>query len=187
MAVSARQLTMRKFATPVLVAVCAAIALLATPAVAGGAKISVGSRAPEFDIAKDARGKAFKVKSKRGKWFVMSMGAAWCEFCDDELKAWDKIAKEKEFAGRLDFIVVNIDNDSAKGKKFLDKLRLRNLTRVYLPQKASTADDQYATGTFPSTFIVDPSGIVRHIHLGFHPGDDDKLRAALRAVLPKKK
>ncbi len=187
MAVSARQLTMRKFATPVLVAVCAAIALLAAPAVAGGAKISVGSRAPEFDIAKDARGKAFKVKSKRGKWFVMSMGAAWCEFCDDELKAWDKIAKEKEFAGRLDFIVVNIDNDSAKGKKFLDKLRLRNLTRVYLPQKASTADDQYATGTFPSTFIVDPSGIVRHIHLGFHPGDDDKLRAALRAVLPKKK
>jgi peroxiredoxin len=170
-----------------LAAVAVSPGLVPVAAAGSGAKISVGSRAPEFDIAKDDKGKAWKVAGKRGKWFVMAMGASWCEFCDDELKVWDVIAKEREFAGRLDFVAVNIDNKPEVGKKFLDKLKLKNLTRVYLPQRASAADDQYATGTFPSTFIIDPSGIVRHVHLGFHPGDADKLRAALRKVLPKKK
>ena len=166
----------------------AAIAVAPAPAsAAGGTMISVGSRAPEFDIAKDAAGKSWKVASKRGRWLVIAMGASWCEYCDDELKVWDVIAKEREFVGRMDLVAVSIDNKPEVGKKFFDKIKLKNMTRVYLPQRASAADDQYATGTFPSTFIIDPNGIVKHIHLGFHPGDDGKLRAALRQVLPKKK
>jgi len=55
--------------------------------------------------------------------------------------------------------------------------------RVYLPQDKATADEQYDTGTFPSTFVVDPKGVIRYIHTGYEAGDEGKLKEHLLALL----
>jgi thiol-disulfide isomerase/thioredoxin len=158
-----------------------AAAFVALSSSAAIADITVGSRAPELDIAKTESGKSFKLKSYRGKWLFVTFGGSWCKPCKKELPAWDKIAPG--YKGKLTFVAINIDNDPAKGKKFNNELKLKNLTRVYLPAKSAAADDQYETGTFPSTFVIDPNGIVRHIHKGFSSGDVDGMKSKIGELL----
>jgi peroxiredoxin len=144
------------------------------------AEIKVGDRAPELDVARTEAGKEWKLKSQKG-WVLMTFGAKWCLPCAKELPAWDKLAPT--FKGKITFVAVNVNNDPKDGKKFHDKLKLKNMVRVYLPQEKATADEQYDTGTFPSTFVVDPKGVIRHIHSGYESGDETKLKETLTKLV----
>ena len=172
-----RLTTMRRPAVVVTLVATVALAL-ARPA---QAEIAVGDRAPELDSARCEAGRPFRIKRYRGKWVLVTFGGSWCKPCKAELPAWDKLAPE--YRGKVTFVAVNIDNDPKKGKKFNDKLKLRNLTRVYLPADAAVGDDAYETGTFPSTFVIDPKGIIRFVHRGYESGDAGKVREALGKLL----
>lgn len=152
---------------------------IATPVLAD--KVAEGDRAPELDIAKTESGKAFKLKAYKGKWVFMTFGGSWCKPCAKELPAWDKIAPK--YSSKIKFVAVNIDNDQAKGKKFFDKLKVKNLQRVYLPADSASADDNYETGTFPSTFVIDPQGIVRIVHKGYGSGDEGEMTKKIDELL----
>jgi thiol-disulfide isomerase/thioredoxin len=152
---------------------------LAAPALAD--KVAEGDRAPELDIAKTEAGKAFKLKSYKGQWVFVTFGGSWCKPCAKELPAWDKLAPK--YADKMKFVAVNIDNDPAKGKKFNAKLKIKNLMKVYLPADTASGDDNYETGTFPSTFVIDPKGIVRLVHKGYASGDDGDVAKRLDALL----
>jgi peroxiredoxin len=156
------------------------IALLLASANAARAEIKVGDRAPELDIAKTEAGKDWKLKNQKG-WLLLTFGAKWCIPCAKELPAWDKLAPS--FKGKVQFVAVNVNNDRKDGKKFHDKLKLKNFVRLYLPQDQATADEQYETGTFPSTFVIDPEGIIRHIHTGYEKGDETDLKKTLTKLV----
>jgi thiol-disulfide isomerase/thioredoxin len=158
--------------------VAAVVVGVAAPALAD---VNAGDRAPELDIARTEAGKAFKLKSYKGKWVFVTFGGSWCKPCAKELPAWDKMAPK--YKAKVTFVAVNIDNDSAAGKKFYNKLKVKNLTRVYLPADKASGDDNYETGTFPSTFVIDPKGIVRLVHKGFASGDDGEMATALDELI----
>jgi thiol-disulfide isomerase/thioredoxin len=154
--------------------------------VAGGslaaAEVKVGDRAPELTGAKDARGKAWKLKALRGKWVVMTFGGSWCKPCKKELPAWDKLAVK--WAGKVVFVAVNLDNDPKKGKKFMDGLKLKNLIRVYAPESSTTAADIYSPPIQPSSYVIDPKGIVMELHEGYESGDDGRMHKSLEKRVP---
>ncbi len=145
--------------------------------------IKVGDRAADFDVGQSEAGKAVHLKDFKAKWVVMTFGAHWCKPCANELPAWDVLAPT--FKDTVTFIAVNISNKVADGKKFNKKLKIKNMTKVYLPQDKSATDDQYDTGTFPSTFIIDPKGVIRSIHKGYESGDADKLSKTLSELVTK--
>lgn len=167
------------------------VVLLALGLVAGGASLAaadgagVGSRAPELDSStKTVRGKKFRLKALRGQWVLVTFGASWCKPCKAELPAWDKLAAEYE--GKVKFVAVNIDNDRKKADRFLKKMKLRNMTVVFSPEGKTTSADSYVGGDdpkFPTTFVIDPKGVIRHVHREYHPGDAKKLAAKLDALL----
>jgi thiol-disulfide isomerase/thioredoxin len=144
-----------------------ALVVLAAPAYAD--TLQVGDRLTELDVAVDAKGKAFKLKSYKGKWLVVTIGAKWCKPCAKELPTWDKLAPT--YKGKVTFIAIDIDDDIAEGKSFHDKLKLKNMTRVYLPNEKSSVGGNYGSDTMPTTFIADPQGVVRYVKKGFEEGD----------------
>ncbi len=160
----------------------AALALICVVAAAGtsSAEVKSGQRAPELDGAKDGAGKAFKLKAHRGKWVVMTFGGSWCKPCKKELPAWDKLAVK--WSGKVTFIAVNLDNDKAKGKKFMDGLKIKKMIRVYAPEESTPAADVYSPPKQPSSYVIDPKGIVRELHEGYESGDErtmDRLLGSL--------
>lgn len=150
---------------------------------AAAADVSVGTAAPELDVARNEAGQPVTLASLRPRWVVMTIGASWCKPCAAELPALDALASKLKRSD-LQFIALNLDNDSKKGRAFFDKLKIRQLLRVYLPASQSKTADALETGTFPSTFVIDPTGVIRHVHLGYRKGDDALLAGTLARLLP---
>jgi thiol-disulfide isomerase/thioredoxin len=160
-----------------------AVALLAAAAAPAAADVlKVGDRLAELDSAVDARDKAFKLKAYRDKWVVVTVGASWCKPCAKELPTWDKLAAE--LAGKVTFIAIDIDEDKATGKKFHQKLKLKNMTLVYMPPNAGAAAS-YGSDTMPTTFVADGKGIVRLVRKGFEEGDSSGELKKMRDSLAK--
>jgi thiol-disulfide isomerase/thioredoxin len=175
-------------------AACALVVAVAVGAVGPGALIpggdaiasahadvGVGDRAPEPKGAKDTAGKPFKLSSLHGGWVVMTFGGSWCKPCKKELPAWDRLAGK--WAGKVTFVAVNLDNDPAKGKKFMDGLKLKNLVRVFAPENSTSAADIYAPPAQPSSYVIDPNGVVRKIHESYYSGDEKKLDKLLTGLV----
>jgi thiol-disulfide isomerase/thioredoxin len=160
---------------------CLAVVLVS--GVAHADVLNVGDRLAELDVATDAAGKAFKLKAYRGKWVVVTVGAEWCKPCAKELPTWDKLAGELK--GKVTFIAVGIDDDVADSKRFHKKLKLKNMTLVYLPSAKSGVVASYGSDTMPTTFIADKSGVVRVVKKGFEEGDTGGELKKMRAQLEK--
>lgn len=158
---------------------------LAVPAHAGVLK--VGDRLAELDVANDANGKPVKLKAYRGKWIVVTVGAEWCKPCAKELPTWDKLAGEMK--DKVTFVAIDIDDEVANGKRFHKKLKLKNMTLVYMPQEKSGVAASYGSDHMPSSFVADPQGVVRFVRDGFEAGDQSgeykKMKASLEKLLAK--
>ena len=162
---------------PSLAVAAALIALAAAPA---AAEVKQGDHAVELD-AKAANGKHFRLKDMAGKWVLFTFGASWCQPCHKELPAWDRIAPK--FAGKLLFVAVNINTNADEGKQFLDSLKLKHIFGVFLPDENAPALKAYDPDRMPSTFVVDPQGIVQLVEYGYTAGDEDKLAAKLADLI----
>ncbi|MBZ0235825.1 MAG: TlpA family protein disulfide reductase [Deltaproteobacteria bacterium] len=164
-----------------LVALALACLLVCLAAAVAAAEVKEGDRAPELDGAKLENGKAFRLKGYRNKWVVLTFGGSWCKPCKKELPAWDKLAAK--WAGKVTFVAVNLDNDKAKGKKFMDGLKLKKMVRVYAPEESTAAADVYSPPKQPSSYVIDPRGIVRELHEGYSSGDDKKMDRLLQSLV----
>jgi peroxiredoxin len=157
-----------------------AFALVLAAASTARAEVKVGDRFVELD-ARTAKGKNFHLKDMAGKWVVYTLGASWCQPCGKELPAWDKVAPK--FTGKALFVAVNIDNKQADGQEFIDRLKLKHLFPVFMPQETSVAIKSYDPGHMPSTFVIDPHGIVRLVVAGYSAGDEDTFSRQLADLI----
>jgi len=145
--------------------------------------LKVGDRLAELDVATDGGGKPVKLKAFKGKWVVITVGADWCKPCAKELPTWDKLASELK--GKVVFVAVDIDDEIEVGKKFHDRLKLRNMVRVYLPSEKSSVAGSYGSDHMPSTFVADGQGVVRLVREGFETGDADGEYKKFKDALAK--
>ncbi len=150
--------------------------LVAALTTSAHAEVKKGDKFVELD-AKTSAGKKFRLKDMAGKWVLFTFGASWCEPCHKELPAWDKVAPK--FAGKVLFVAVNINNKEEEGKAFIESLKLKHIFPVFLPDENSPALKAYDPDHMPSTFVIDPKGVVRLIEYGYEKGNEDKLAADL--------
>jgi len=165
-----RSQNLARLAAPVAGVIATVVALVAFGASARADALKVGDRLAEFDAATDANGKPVKLKAYKGKWVVVTIGASWCKPCAKELPVWDKVAGEVK--DKVVFVAIDVDDDAAVGKRFHDKLKLRNMQRVYLSPNSAVAAS-YGSEAMPSTFVADDKGVVRLVRARFEEGDPD--------------
>lgn len=159
-----------------------ALALLsgaASPAFAD--ELKVGDRIAELDTAVDSGGKPIKVKPMKG-WKMLTFGASWCKPCAKELPAWDKLAPE--WKDKVTFIAVDLDSDTATGKAFHKKLKLKNMTLAYLSPDSAIAA-KYGSDHMPTTVLADPQGVIRYVRGGFEKGDVNGEVKKMKETLAK--
>lgn len=168
-----------------VIAACVAGMAAARPVAADVLK--VGDRLAELDVAQGADGKPFKLKSLKGKWVLVTVGAQWCDACKKELPTWDKLAPD--FDGKVVFVALNLNDKIEDGKAFNAKLKLKNMTLAYMPEDKSAVSAQYGSDTMPTTFVADPQGVIRMVRDGFEKEDADgelkKMRDALFKLIAK--
>lgn len=147
--------------------------LLGKPAVAlGGTPLAVGASA-------DARPR--EPNAYAGKVVVVDFWATWCEPCRQALPKLDALAAKH--AEQLVVLGVSEDDDSAEALAFVRKLGLQ-MPVVYDDGKKA-ASLWALPPALPVSFVIDRAGVVRGVFVGAEAGADDRIAAAVEALLAK--
>lgn len=158
-------------------AVVASAALLATSALA----LEAGERAPEIGL-RDLNGREVTMASLRGKVVLVDFWASWCEPCAQEMPVLERLYTQYRGQG-FTVVGVSIDRDVANARTFLGRHRV---SFPIVHDGGQQVAGRYRPPRMPSSYIIDRSGVVRHVHGGFRASDAPVYEREIRALLAQR-
>ncbi len=135
-----------------------------------------GDRAANFDLPKLDGSGNLSLKSLRGKWVYIDFWASWCGPCLSAVPALETIRGEFP-ESKFQILAVNLDKKASKARKFLKK---KNVGYPSVSDPRGRTPGQFGLETMPTSYLIDPDGIVRYVHKGFRSGDIDRIREEIR-------
>lgn len=148
--------------------VLAAAALIVVPALMSAA-LSVGSKAPGFQLS-GFSGKTVSLADYTNKPTLVVFWASWCPHCVRELPVLDRLYKDLHPKG-ANFVGVNLDSPSSNGKKLVGSKRISFPMAV---GNASVAEKYDVTG-IPAIFVIGKGGAIKAKYAG--EVDETTIRA----------
>jgi cytochrome c biogenesis protein CcmG/thiol:disulfide interchange protein DsbE len=136
----------------------------------------IGDRAPALDLP----GLDGKRVSLPARPVVVDFFATWCEPCHLAMEALGRLVREA--GGKVDLVVVDVSEPAERVEAFLASHPLPAGARLGLDASGEAAR-RWGQHRFPTTFVVDGSGVIRHINRGFGSGYEQRMRGWLRPFL----
>lgn len=115
----------------------------------------------------------------KGKVVLIDFWASWCSPCKASFPTLNHLHQTYAERG-LVLLGVNVDEKAADRDRFLKS------TPAGFPIVRDAGQKLVAAAnvqTMPTSFIVDRSGIIRHVHSGFHKKDATTLEQQITALL----
>jgi peroxiredoxin len=165
----------------------AALALAGCGKMGGGAKSGggggddhplVGSAAPSFELPSGTGDGKVSLSETSGKVAIIDFWATWCEPCQESFPHYE--AMTQKFGSDFAMIGISEDDDKSKIPEFAKK------TGVTFPlawDDGKAMSEAYNPPTMPTSYIVDKSGIVRFVHVGFHAGDEAEIEGNVQSLM----
>jgi peroxiredoxin len=98
----------------------------------------------------------------RGKAVVIRFWADWCRYCEDEMKAIERVWQRHKGEG-LEVIAVNAGQDKAAVAAFIKKI---GVTYPALLDESASISKQYGVLALPTTYFIGKDGKIRTKVLG---------------------
>ena len=138
----------------------------------------LGAPAPGFELP-DTEGRTHRLADYRGQVVVLNFWATWCPPCREEMPAMERL--HKMVAGEpIAVVAVNVGED--EDTIFLFTADYPVSFPLLMDQDGRVVQDYPVIG-LPTTYIVDPAGIIRHRAVGTREWDAPELVDELRALL----
>lgn len=139
-----------------------------------------GEPAPGFalpDLRRPAQ--SITLADYRGRLVYLDFWASWCGPCRRSFPVLEQLYGE--FADRgFTVLAINLDEDTADAHDFLQRYPV-SYPLLLDPQGRTPA--LYDIKGMPTAFLVDRSGVIRHVHEGFRKSDGEALRRLLLQML----
>ena len=136
--------------------------------------------APNFTLPVIANGDGSLVmKDLEGSVVYLDFWASWCGPCRLSLPALDAIYQELEDQG---LVVAAITVDAVE-EDALDFLERYPVSYPIAFDNSGDVPTAFAVNGMPSGYLIDRSGNVRAVHVGFKRGDEVALRDEIIAML----
>jgi peroxiredoxin len=138
----------------------------------------LGELAPDFELDSANGGESVSLAAHRGKVVIVDFWATWCEPCRVSFPEYQAIADR--MSGKVVVIGISEDDDPAAISSFARDADV-SFPLVWDEDKSLAA--AYKPSAMPTSFIVDPNGLVRYVHLGFRAGDGTHIEKRIREIL----
>jgi thiol-disulfide isomerase/thioredoxin len=115
-----------------------------------------------------------------GKVVIVDFWASWCAPCKASFPAYGRL--NSDFASKgLVIIAISVDEDEKAYAAFVKRFN----PGFYVALDSSHSLVRSANvPTMPTSYVLDRSGRVRHIHAGFHGADSEReIRTEVAALL----
>jgi peroxiredoxin len=142
-------------------------------------KPEVGDEAPNFTLI-TLDGKEMSLKDLRGKAVMLNFWGTWCAPCREEMPAMQK-AYEKYKDNGFEIVAINIAETDVAASSFAKQY---GLTFPIWMDRDREAVRLYGIGPIPSSFFLDPNGVITKRVEG--PLDVSQLELYINPILPRK-
>lgn len=138
----------------------------------------VGAPAPAWSNVTPLSGAPASVAALKGKVALIDFWASWCGPCR---MIAPRLSALKDRLGAQGLVVVGITTDEAEqAAVFAERHQMRYPVVV---DKDGDTSRAYSITGLPTMILVDKKGVVRDVFVGFDPGGDARLEAAVRKLL----
>ena len=128
--------------------------------------VELGQVAPETRGERLLYDQTLDLADLRGKTVLLDFWASWCGPCKQSLPMLDQ----------LEIVAVNLDENPEAARRFLKRYPVSY--PVIADPEASLAA-VYKIPTMPTSFIINPQGVVTWRHEGFRPSEISEIRKQL--------
>ncbi|MDP3859712.1 MAG: TlpA disulfide reductase family protein [Stagnimonas sp.] len=160
-----------------------AVLLLALLAAAPARAVDPGELAPEVAGKHLLSEQLLRLSDWRGKLVIVDFWATWCGPCVLSMPQLDALRSKLHAEGlaeRFEILGVNLDDDPARARRFLEQ---RPVGYPVLSDLIGVAARRYAPPKLPSAYLIGADGRVRFIYYGHGEGYQDTLEAKVRELL----
>jgi peroxiredoxin len=159
-----------------------AFTLLATQDTAD--PVGRGTPAPAFALEPLAGGPAVEMSGLRGKVVLLNFWATWCEPCEAEMPAMDRLYRALRAEG-FELLAVSVDDTPQPVREFQARL---DLGFPILLDPTKQVAEAYQTFRYPESLLVDRRGVIVERYIGGKDWDSpayiDRIRRLLRGEVP---
>lgn len=132
--------------------------------------------------ALDPFDRSVRVTVDDGRVKVVDFWATWCEPCREQLPFLDRLARKFSEQG-LAVSAVSFDEDRAALSAFLEE------TPVSFPvlwdKGGGALAERLEITRLPTTLLIDRTGKVREVHLGFDRSEEARIEEAVKRLLAR--
>jgi len=143
-----------------------------------GDHAEVGKPAPDLAIQTlNDKGK-ISLPDLQGKVVIVDFWATWCGPCKQSFPKLEELSKK--VGDKVVIVGVSVDDEKKGVAEFAKE---NGATFAIGWDEGHSIASRWKVGTMPTTFIVDPTGKVRHIHDGYHDGETSTMEKEATALL----
>lgn len=163
------------------------IVLLLAVLTTAWAVLSKGAKSPDFRL-KSIDGRTLSLSqirkdpAKPGAYrvVILDFWATWCGPCREELPGFQKL---HEKYGKKGLAMVGVAVDKGGVSDVKPFVKENKLTYTILVDPRQTVKNQYGVRFLPTTYIIDKSGVIRAVHVGYAPGVEDTIENEVKSLL----
>lgn len=140
--------------------------------------IEPGSPAPACELKKLTDGSEVSV-NQPGKVVYVDFWASWCGPCAQSMPFMNETSEQLK-SKNFEVIAINLDEDVQAAREFLEKYPVKFTIATNPDGQCPQLFDVQA---MPSSYLIDRSGKIRHIQLGFHEAEKALIREKIEKLL----
>ncbi|WP_316368874.1 TlpA family protein disulfide reductase [Candidatus Thiodiazotropha sp. CDECU1] len=134
--------------------------------------------APALNL-KDLDGVSYRISDLKGKTVLVNFWTTWCPPCIEEMPSLIRLAAEmsqEEFV----ILAVNVEENKRRVSNIAKRL---NVTFPVLLDPKREAGNAWKVKVFPSSFLVDAQGRLRHKAIGPVEWDSDEITSIVNQLI----